>query len=356
MTSRTALHIGSSPGRLGMPERTGTDAAGSARDLPEHAFRMSWVIRPPLDVVFRRREADEATARLLDRARRTGAASPIARGSYAASEAWATLNASDAHAQRVWEAAARLRPGTVFSHHAAAAVLGIDLIDAWPRAIDVTTATSAGSSGVIRRHHRPLERDEVMPWGEHFLTTPARTVVDLASVLPFVGGVVAADQALWQRRPSGALCTRHELEAAASRYRGRAHARVAAVSTFATGLSDSVRESESRVLIDRLGFPTPTLQQRFVLPDGRDAFADFWWPDHDHIGEFDGTGKYLDPVMRRGRTPEQALIAEKDRGDALRRQVRALSRWRTPHLRSPRLLYDILRTDGLPSTRPRPGR
>lgn len=317
---------------------------------------MSWITRPPLDVVVRRREADEAAARLLDRARRTGAATPIARGSYAASEDWATLSPRDVHAQRAWEAAARLRPGTVFSHHAAAAVLGIDLIGSWPRTIDVTTATSAGSSGVIRRHRRPLDADEAMPWGDHFLTTPARTAVDLASILPFIGGVVAADQALWQRRPSGALCTRHELVAAASRYGGRAHARVAAVSGFATGLSDSVRESESRVLIHRLGFPAPTLQQRFILPDGRDAFADFWWPDHEHIGEFDGTGKYLDPAMRRGRTPEQVLIAEKDRGDALRRQVRALSRWRTPHLRSPRLLYDILRADGLPSASPRPGR
>ncbi|MFS0712588.1 hypothetical protein ABC195_01805 [Microbacterium sp. 2P01SA-2] len=317
---------------------------------------MTWMTRPPVETVVRRREADEATTRLLDRARRAGAATQIARGSYAASGEWARLNPLDAHAQRVWEAAARLRPGTVFSHHAAAAVLGIDLIGSWPQAIDVTTATSAGSSGVIRRHHRPLDADEVMPWGDHLLTTPARTVVDLASILPFVGGVVAADQALWQRRASGALCSRYELEAAASRYGGRAHARVAAVSAFATDLSDSVRESESRVLIERLGFPAPTLQQRFILPDGRDAFADFWWPDHDHIGEFDGTGKYLDPGMRRGRTPEQALIAEKDRGDALRRQVRALSRWRTPHLRSPRLLYDILRSDGLPSARPRPGR
>jgi hypothetical protein len=339
-----------------MADSTVTDAAGPVVSALGHASGMNWITRPPLDVVVRRREADEATARLLDRARRTGAAAPIARGSYAASEAWAALNPRDAHAQRVWEAAARLRPGTIFSHHAAAAVLGIDLLGSWPRTIDVTTATSAGSSGVIRRHHRPLDADEVMPWGAHLLTVPARTAVDLVSLLPAVSGVVAADQALWHRRSGGALCTRQELEEAASRYTGRAHARVAAVTAFATGFSDSVRESQSRVLIDRLGFPAPTLQQRFTLPDGRDAFADFWWPDHDHIGEFDGTGKYLDPAMRQGRTPEQVLIAEKDRGDALRRQVRALSRWRTPHLRSPRLLYDILRADGLPSARPRPGR
>lgn len=317
---------------------------------------MTWMIRPPLDVVVRSREADEVVRRHLVRARRSGAATPIARGSYAASQAWAALNPRDAHAQRVWEAAARLRPGAVFSHHAAAAVLGIDQIGSWPRTIDVTTATTGGSSGVIRRHRRPVEADEVVPWGEHFVTSPARTAVDLASVLPFTAGVVAADQALWRRRSGGALCARGDLDDAASRYTGRSHARVAAVSSFATDLADSVRESESRVLIDRLGFPAPTLQQRFVLSDGATAFADFWWPEHEHIGEFDGTGKYLDPALRSGRTPEEALIAEKDRGDALRRSVRALSRWRTPHLRHPRLLYDILRTDGLPAARPRPGR
>jgi hypothetical protein len=60
--------------------------------------------------------------------------------------------------------------------------------------------------------------------------------------------------------------------------------------------------------------------------------------------------------LRDGRSADEVLMAEKDRADELRRQVRALSRWRTPALRSPRLLYDILTGDGLPSFRPRPGR
>ena len=68
----------------------------------------------------------------------------------------------------------------------------------------------------------------------------------------------------------------------------------------------------------------------------------------------DGIGKYFDPGLLQGRTPEQALLEEKDRADQLRRQVRALSRWRTPALHEARDLYDILIADGLPSRRPRP--
>ncbi|MCC2033798.1 hypothetical protein [Microbacterium allomyrinae] len=96
------------------------------------------------------------------------------------------------------------------------------------------------------------------------------------------------------------------------------------------------------------------LQRRFRLPSGRKADVDYYFEEFDHIAEFDGTGKYLDPALLKGRTPEEALIAEKDRGDELQRAVRAFSRWRTPAHKDPRLLYDILRRAGLPSRSARP--
>lgn len=71
-------------------------------------------------------------------------------------------------------------------------------------------------------------------------------------------------------------------------------------------------------------------------------------------GEFDGVGKYFDPEILAGRTPDEALLEEKDRADALRRQVSGLSRWRTPDHRDPGQLYSILVTDGLPSQFPPP--
>jgi hypothetical protein len=280
----------------------------------------------------------------------------IAPGSFAVATEWTALSPLARHAQRVWEAAARMSPGRIFSHHSAAALQGMELLGAWPDRIDVTGGAIGGSSGRIRRHARDEFTLAIVPWFDHFVTAPAQTAIDLAACLPFTGGVAASDQAIWSRRPGGALATTNELSDAAERYSGRAHARVRRVASFAQPGADSVRESQSRVLIAHLGFPEPELQHRFILGNGRVVYSDFWWERHSHVGEFDGLGKYLDPELLNGRTPEEALIEEKDRADALRREVGMISRWRTPALTSPRRLYDILSGDGLPSTRPRPGR
>lgn len=277
----------------------------------------------------------------------------IAPGCLVPAAAWAALTPLQRHAQRVWESAIRAHPGTVYSYFAAAALHGIDILGAWPDRIDVSVTSAAGgrSTGIIRRHTRDMSRVQWMPWGEHFVTTPAQTAVDLASVLPFAQGVVVADQALWVRRPGGPLVTRAELRDRVEDTLDRRRARAGRAVSFAQPAADSVRESESRVLIDALGFPEPQLQQRFDLPSGRVVYTDFGWPGFDHAAEFDGVGKYVDPSILRGRTPAQALLEEKDRGDELRRVVGRLSRWRTPALAEPRRLYEILRADGLPLAR-----
>lgn len=317
---------------------------------------MSWIDEPPLAVVHRRSETMDLDERRLARSLRSGDFVRISRGSFADAPAWSSLTPIQKHAQLVWEAAARMAPGRIYSHFAAAAIHGMDLLGRWPPYIDVSGAGVGGSSGSIRRHERDEARLKVLPWFDHFVTTPAQTAVDLAAALPFTEGVVAADQALWARRLGGALATPTEVARLAANYSGRAHSRVQRVAEFARPGADSVRESQSRVLIVGLGFPEPELQHRFELRSGRIAYSDFWWRDYSHVGEFDGIGKYVDPALRRGRSMEESLIDEKDRADELRREVRALSRWRTPALVSPRLLYDILRGDGLPSARPRPGR
>ena len=317
---------------------------------------MTWLAAPPLDSIVRRGDAIDPAAedRRIRRLMAAGALVRILRGSYAPAEAWRRLTPMARHAQRVWEAAARMSPGAVFSHHSAAAILGMDRIGDWPIRIDVSDEPSGGDSGNISRHRRAAAPHEVLRWQDHFVTTAARTVIDLAA-RDYLGGVIAGDQALWIRRAGGALTSSADLVRAAAEYDGRSSARVRRAARFARPGADSVRESHSRVLIVALGFPEPELQHPFEVPSGR-IYSDFWWPEHRHAGEFDGTGKYLDPHLLRGRTPQQALLAEKDRGDALRRQVRALSRWRTPALERPSQLYDILQGDGLPAARPRPAR
>ncbi|MEZ3161962.1 hypothetical protein AB1K54_15715 [Microbacterium sp. BWT-B31] len=319
-----------------------------------------WLDDPPLTTVFRRRENDgePVNDRRLRARIESGEVQRIARGVFAPSAQWRSLTPLARHAQRVWEAAARMRDSALVSHFAASAVHGIDILGSWPQEIDVSIASASGgrSSGGIRRHARDLSLVDTMPWGRHFVTTPLQTAVDLIAALRFTEGVAVADQALWARRPSGALVAAAELVEASDRVTGRGSARAVRAARFASSKSDSVRESQSRVLIASMGFPAPELQARFVLSDGREAFTDFFWREHRHIGEFDGVGKYRDPQLLRGRTPEQVVIAEKDREDELRRQVNAFSRWRMPELSSPRRLYDILCSAGLPTASPRPGR
>lgn len=331
---------------------------GRAEGALLHRGSMQPRNEPPI-VTHRRRDRDgqPTNDRRLARELERGAYVRVAPGSYVAGEAWRRLRPMDRHYVRVIEVIDRGRCPLLVSHFAAASVWGIDLIGTWPQAVDIVVPRTSGgrSSGEFRRRTTCHAGVATADWRGHAITTPAQTALDLARIGTFTGGVIALDQARWARRPGGALATLADLEAIADadpRQRGRARVRTAL--DFSTGLSDSVRETEGRVLVDRLGFPVPVLQRRFHLPRGRTADVDYYFEDFDHAAEFDGVGKYLDPALLNGRTPEEALIAEKDRGDELQRAVRAFSRWRTPAHRDPRLLYDILTGAGLPSRVARP--
>lgn len=315
----------------------------------------------PEILVFRRREADglPVTDRKLRRALDDGEVIRVAAGSFVRNDQWKAVKPIDRHYVRVIETVDRARGTVVLGCHAAAAVLGIDKLGAWPQCVDVIVPRRSGgrSTGMVRRRTTAVTDIETFAWRGHEVTTAAQTALDLARTSGFTGAVIALDQALWGRRSGGALVTAEELEklfTAAQPRSGDARARRAL--DFASPLADSVRESQSRSFLHQLGFPAPTLQQRFDLPSGRVARTDFWFPEFEHAGEFDGVGKYFDPELLNGRTPEEALLEEKDRGDELRRVVNRLSRWRAPELNRPRRLYDVLTADGLPSTRPRPPR
>lgn len=309
-------------------------------------------------IVHRRRDldAERIDDRRLSVQVRSGHYTRVVAGSYVETGHWKALQPMDRHFVRVLEVADRARGPLVFTHSAAAAIHGIDRIGAWPATVDVRIGRTTGgrSSGAVRRRALGFDGVDLVEWRGHLVTSPSQTVIDLAAQSTFLDGVIAADQALWARRDGGALTDAGRLSEAFRQNRRRGLGRVPRVLRFASHLSDSVRESEGRVLIDRLGFPAPVLQREFVLPDGRRVRSDYYFEKFDHVAEFDGTGKYFDPQILRGRTPQQALLEEKDRADALRRQVSAMSRWRTPDHQDPRRLYDILTADGLPSRFPRP--
>lgn len=148
--------------------------------------------------------------------------------------------------RRVIEVISRARSPLVVSHFAAAAVWGIDLIGRWwPEAVDILVPRAGGgrSSGSFRRRTTTFGDVATVDWRGHAMTTPAPTALDLSRVGSFTQGVVAIDQARWERRSGGALATRLELERLAEadpRQRGRA--RICAALEFSSDLSDSVRE------------------------------------------------------------------------------------------------------------------
>ncbi|QKJ21221.1 hypothetical protein HQM25_11770 [Microbacterium hominis] len=195
---------------------------------------------------------------------------------------------------------------------------------------------------------------ETSSFGVHRVTTPAQTALDLARILPFARAVSILDQALWTARPGGPLATRDEILALWDGAPHRGNPRALRAIEFANPLAANPRESQSRVVLAQLGFPWPRLQERRVLRSGRVVFGDFYFPEHDHWGEFDGEGKYRSPEFGSTRDAAQIVIDEKNRENEIRREVRGFSRWEPADADHPRRLYDILVADGLPSALPRP--
>jgi very-short-patch-repair endonuclease len=179
-----------------------------------------------------------------------------------------------------WEAAALRACGrhAVLSHHSAAAVSGIRARRSGP--IDVTVAAGhrAGQAG-IRVHHSPLEPHEITTLAGLLVTSPERTLRDLAGELPQDELDRAANEAQVQR-----LTTAAGLRSYLARSSSRPGARA---------LREALREEPSvtrseleRVflaLIDRIGLPRPDTNVRV---EGYEV--DFLWREAGLVVETDG--------------------------------------------------------------------
>jgi hypothetical protein len=202
-------------------------------------------------------------------------------------------------------AAATVRLDAAASHNTAAAAWGIPTLGRPDPRLHLTRprrhqGTLRDYPGVVL-HHAALPVDQIAIHNGAPITTPARTVVDLARSQPFRAAVVAADAALRMR-----CCTREELLAAVGTCRGWPGTRQARrVIAFADPRADSPLESISRVAFHDYELPVPILQ---AVIGGYER-ADFLWPDYRVIGEADGLGKYTDPeVLRREKVREEGIV------------------------------------------------
>jgi hypothetical protein len=150
------------------------------------------------------------------------------------------------------------------------------------------------------------------------VTSPARTVVDLAREVGVESAVVAGDSALAAGLVVATDLT--EVMELQHRWPGRAAARTA-VELLAVG-SQSPLETLSRLRIRDAGLPAPVLQQE--IGDEQGYFVgrvDFYWDEFGVVGEADGRRKYeRDDVV-------DVVLAEKARQSQLLETGLIVVRW-----------------------------
>ncbi|WP_238421150.1 hypothetical protein [Gordonia sp. 'Campus'] len=233
--------------------------------------------------------------------------------------------------------------GRVISHESAAAIHGIPLLRPDMNKVHFTSSKTGRTGGNIHVHRDNLLAAHVTVVDDLRLTTPARTVADIARLGTFEQAVCALDSGL----RSG--ITHAEIEsvvAASTKMKGVG--RLRQTLAVADARSESIGESLSRAAMIAAGIPLPDLQVTIVDSDGRFiARGDFGWDDK-VIGEFDGKIKYSGQF---GTSAPQTVFDEKRREDAIRRTGRIVVRWTwqdlldTAHFRS--LIVDALREAGL---------
>ena len=291
------------------------------------------------EFIIRRAEALRrgATDRELQRQCRTGAWKRLHPGRFAHAATFLDLDVDARHrlaAEAVLDVAS---PEAVLSHQSAAVVHGFDLWNTSLSRVHLTRNRSFGGSVSPRRHVHslPLPPEHVTTLDGLRVTTPARTVVDLAASLGFEQALVVADHALH----TGAV-TRATLAAALAPDRKHV-SRVRRLLDLADGRSESVGESRSRALFVRDQLPVPDLQATLHSDGGiRLGRVDFLLDGV--VGEFDGRVKY-GRLVPDGERPSDVLWAEKRREDAIRDAGWQVVRWTWDELTTPGVVADRVR-------------
>ncbi|MCU1469671.1 MAG: hypothetical protein JWQ39_820 [Glaciihabitans sp.] len=284
---------------------------------------------------------------------------PVIRGAYRRIDAVrraivAEHPRDDAFRARIRAAHLLASAPPTFAGFAAAAIWRLPILGDWPPMIDVLVDPSTGgrSNATLRRSYVgwPGEYVEV----DGLRVTPlSHTVVATARTASFAQAVAFADAGLHGADQRGSIparkpVTRADLLTQLTRFGGGRGVRKArGALDFADGASGSAGESASRVGIRLLGMPKPQLQVPFSDDRGHIGTVDFWWPEFNLIGEFDGEGKYLRDEFTQGRTAAEVVIDEKNRENRLRALGPSLTRWDWPVARSLILLRAHLAAAGL---------
>jgi hypothetical protein len=190
-----------------------------------------------------------------------------------------------------WAAVLTSGDGAVLSHGSAVAAWDLRPQRAGRIEVSVTARRRIRQRGLVAHRPRCLAADEVTTRGGLPITTPARTLLDVAA-----GGL--------RGRPLAAAVDRAELlrvldfadlRRLLERYPRRAGspALAAMLSSYASATTVTRSELEERFLglCERFGLPRPLVNTQIA---GREV--DFFWPEHGLIVEVDGYAYHRSPT------------------------------------------------------------
>lgn len=293
--------------------------------------------------------------RRLRRERDAGIRRRVRRGAYVDEDLWVEFTPLQRYQVKVQAVAGTRRLRPVIAFDSAAALWGYPRLGAWPSVVHIIVdpASGARSRNGVAVHRDRLEPEDVVEIDGMLVTSPARTLVDLARNSERAVSVAAIDRALNKRRttPQNRVDVQQLIDVCDRVVTSRGGKRARLAIEFSDGRADNAAESVSRVQIFELGFPAPVLQRRHVNPRGGNYYTDFEWPDFMVIGELDGLGKYLKEEYLGSMNPGDAVVKEKIREDALRAEGNRVARWLPEDLLHPGRLRRILLNVGLPIVR-----
>lgn len=243
------------------------------------------------------------------------------RGAYAFPDEWRALDAVGRHRVRCNAVMDSLGDKVALSHVSGVLLHGLDV---WNIPLDRVHVTRLdGGSGRVEGdvvHHEGLVGlNEVDRVEGRFITSAARCALEAGSRATNESALVLFDSGLRQ----GAF-TRAELSATFALLEHWPFMRHLHVPVRMTDeRAGSVGESRGRWWFRQLGLPAPKLQQHVYDAEGRLlGVTDWWWPELNTFGEFDGAIKY-GRLLKPGQAPGDVVFMEKVREDAIRAVTQA---------------------------------
>lgn len=214
----------------------------------------------------------------------------------------------------------------------------------------------ASRSPYARYRQAELPPDDVTEVAGFSVTSPERTLFDLARDEPFPVALACADQYLRHTLRAGPhvdMGRWWDWQALFAKRLDRAP-RVPGI-TFARALlaladprSDSPLESVSRLRLVQLGID---VEPQFAVRSERGGtyYTDFWFTDSPFFGECDGKAKYTDSSLHGGRRVDEIVYREKRREDWIVGSTRRRCvRWGAADVMTTEAFARRLRTFGVP--------